>query len=67
MTLSSLHREFLRHCEIEKRLAPQTITAYLRGELSPIPQRPGGQTYTPPSEDQIARMTQRSTSILPPQ
>ena len=28
MTLSSLHREFLRHCEIEKRLAPQTITAY---------------------------------------
>lgn len=28
MTLSSLHREFLRHCEVEKRLAPQTITAY---------------------------------------
>jgi site-specific recombinase XerD len=28
MTLSSLHREFLRHCELEKRLAPQTITAY---------------------------------------
>jgi len=28
MTLSSLHREFLRHCEFEKRLAPQTITAY---------------------------------------
>jgi site-specific recombinase XerD len=28
MTLSSLHQEFLRHCEIEKRLAGQTITAY---------------------------------------
>jgi hypothetical protein len=28
MTLSSLHRKFLRHCEVEKRLAPQTITAY---------------------------------------
>ena len=28
MTLSSLHREFLRHCEVEKRLAAQTITAY---------------------------------------
>jgi len=28
MTLSGLHREFLRHCEAEKRLAPQTITAY---------------------------------------
>jgi len=28
MTLSSLHREFLRHCEVEKRLAPQTIVAY---------------------------------------
>jgi len=28
MTLSSLHHEFLRHCEIEKRLAAQTITAY---------------------------------------
>jgi site-specific recombinase XerD len=28
MTLSSLHCEFLRHCEVEKRLAPQTITAY---------------------------------------
>jgi site-specific recombinase XerD len=28
MTLSSLHRDFLRHCEVEKRLAPQTITAY---------------------------------------
>lgn len=28
MTLSSLHREFLHHCEVEKRLAPQTITAY---------------------------------------
>ena len=28
MTLSNLHREFLRHCEVEKRLAAQTITAY---------------------------------------
>ena len=28
MTLSGLHREFLRHCEVEKRLAPQTIAAY---------------------------------------
>jgi site-specific recombinase XerD len=28
MTLSSLHREFLRHCEIEKRLAAQTVAAY---------------------------------------
>jgi len=28
MTLSGLHREFLRHGEVEKRLAPQTITAY---------------------------------------
>ena len=28
MTLSHLHREFLRHCEFEKRLAAQTITAY---------------------------------------
>src|SRR3990172_3642028 len=27
MTLSSLHREFLRHCEVEKRLAPQPILA----------------------------------------
>ena len=37
----------------------QTIAAYLRGELRPMPQPPGGQTYTHPSEDQIARMTQR--------
>ncbi|HEV8530765.1 MAG TPA: tyrosine-type recombinase/integrase [Methylomirabilota bacterium] len=28
MRLSNLHREFLRHCEFEKRLAPQTIAAY---------------------------------------
>jgi len=28
VTLSSLHREFLRHCEIEKRLAAQTVAAY---------------------------------------
>lgn len=28
MTLSSLHRDSLRHCEVEKRLAPQTITAH---------------------------------------
>lgn len=28
MTLAGLHREFLRHCEAEKRLAPQTIIAY---------------------------------------
>ena len=28
MTLSSLHHEFLYHCEIEKRLAAQTVTAY---------------------------------------
>jgi len=28
MTLSSLHQEFLRHCEHEKRLAAQTISAY---------------------------------------
>jgi site-specific recombinase XerD len=28
MTLSSLHHEFLHHCEIEKRLAAQTVTAY---------------------------------------
>ena len=28
MTLSSLHHEFLRHCEIEKRLATQTVAAY---------------------------------------
>jgi site-specific recombinase XerD len=28
VTLSSLHREFLRHCEVEKRLAAQTVTAY---------------------------------------
>ena len=28
MTLSGLHREFLRHCEVEKRLARQTTTAY---------------------------------------
>jgi len=26
--LSSLHHEFLRHCEVEKRLAAQTVTAY---------------------------------------
>ena len=37
----------------------QTIAAYLRGELRPMPQPPGGQTYTHPSQDQIARMTQR--------
>jgi integrase/recombinase XerC len=28
VTLSSLHDEFLHHCEIEKRLAGQTVTAY---------------------------------------
>jgi site-specific recombinase XerD len=28
VTLSSLHDEFLHHCEIERRLAGQTVTAY---------------------------------------
>ncbi len=40
-------------------MVAETVTAYLRGELSPMPQPPGGETYTHPSDDEIARMTQR--------
>jgi len=36
-----------------------TVAAYARGELSPVPQPPGGRTYTHPADDEIARMTQR--------
>jgi len=28
MTLSGLHQKFLLHCEVEKRLSPQTVVAY---------------------------------------
>jgi hypothetical protein len=28
MTLSGLHQKFLRYCEGERRLSPQTVVAY---------------------------------------
>src|SRR5689334_15686389 len=28
MTLSGLHQKFLRYCEVERRLSPQTVVAY---------------------------------------
>jgi len=28
VTLSGLHRQFLQYCEVERRLAAQTVTAY---------------------------------------
>jgi site-specific recombinase XerD len=28
MTLSGLHQQFLQYCEVERRMAAQTVTAY---------------------------------------
>jgi len=40
-------------------MVAETVAAYARGELSPTPQPAGGETYTHPSDDEIARMTRR--------
>lgn len=37
----------------------QTVAALARGDVRPAPQPPGGNTYTHPSRDQIAQLSQR--------
>jgi folate-dependent phosphoribosylglycinamide formyltransferase PurN len=40
-------------------MVAQTVADYASGRLTPVPQPPGGTTYTHPSPDELASMTER--------